>query len=60
MRMGTALGEAWSFPPPTCMNWKVESLLTTGPYLTRERSPWASVSLPPPALLDMVRLRVWR
>lgn len=55
MKMGTAREAAWSFPPPTCMSWRVESSLTTGPYLTSERSPWASVSSPPPALLGTVR-----
>lgn len=56
MRMGTALGAAWSFPPPTCTSWRAESSPTTGPYLTRERSPWASVLSRPPASPDTVRL----
>lgn len=55
MRMGTARGAAWSFPPPTCTSWRVESLPTTGPYLTRERSPWASVLSRPPASPGTVR-----
>lgn len=55
MRMGTAPGAAWSSPPPTCMSWRVGSSLTTGPYLTKERSPWASVSLHPPVSPDTVR-----
>lgn len=59
MRMGTAQGAAWSFPPPTCMSWRVESLLTTGPYLTKERSPWASVSSRPPASPGTVRPCLW-
>lgn len=58
MRMGTAQGAAWSFPPLTCTSWRVESLPTTGPYRTKERSPWASVSLHLPASPDMVRLHL--
>lgn len=58
MRMETALGAAWSFPPPTCTSWRAESLPITGPYLTRERSPWANVSSHPPASPDMVRTSV--
>lgn len=62
MRTGTAQGAAWSFPPPTCTSWRAESLPTTGPYLTRGRNLWASVSSRPPASPVTVRfcLRVWR
>lgn len=55
MRMGTAPGAAWSFPPPTCTSWRVESSRTTGRYLTRGRSPWASVLSHPPASPGTVR-----
>lgn len=56
MRMATAPGVAWSFPPPICTSWRVESLQTTGPYRTRERNPWASASSRPPASPGTVRL----
>lgn len=56
-RTGTAREAAWSSPPPTCTSWRAGSSPITGPYHTRERSPWASASSPPAALHGTVRER---
>lgn len=54
-RTGTARGKAWSSPPPTCTSWRAGSSPTTGPFRTRGRSPWGSVSSRPPAWPATVR-----
>lgn len=54
MRTGTVLVTVWSSPPLTCMSWRAECSLITGPSRTRERNHSESASSPPPAWPDLV------